>query len=136
MQSMSAFFKITKFADMQNSKEFLLDLYILWILFRKGITVPSFNIAGYVLQFLRGRVYLATSIREHSRKSPSWIRLTDCISETNNILIYNTKYLDVMMPMYNLIEYNKGGYNANITNSELFKFKSRLSNQTNNAVII
>ena len=52
------------------------------------------------------------------------------------MLVYNTKYLDVMMPMYNLIEYNKSDYNANITNSELFKFKSRLSNQTNNAVII
>ena len=29
---------------------------------------------------------------------------TDCISEINNTEIYNAKYIDVVMPMYNLIE--------------------------------
>ena len=32
--------------------------------------------------------------------------LTDCISEINNIQINNAKYIDVIMPMCNLIEYS------------------------------
>ena len=31
---------------------------------------------------------------------------TDCISEINNTQIDNAKYIDVAMPMYNLIEYS------------------------------
>ena len=31
--------------------------------------------------------------------------MTDCISEINNTQIDNTKDIDVVMPMYNLIEY-------------------------------
>ena len=30
-----------------------------------------------------------------------------CISKINNTLIDNAEYLDVVMPMYNLIEYSK-----------------------------
>ena len=32
---------------------------------------------------------------------------TDCISEINNTQIDNVKYIDVVMPMYNLIEYKR-----------------------------
>ena len=32
---------------------------------------------------------------------------TNCISKINNVLIDNAKYLDVVMPMYNLLEYSK-----------------------------
>ena len=31
---------------------------------------------------------------------------TDCVSEINNTQIDNAKYIDVAMPMYNLIEYS------------------------------
>ena len=31
---------------------------------------------------------------------------TDCKSETNNMQIDNAKYIDIVMPMYNLIEYS------------------------------
>ena len=31
---------------------------------------------------------------------------TDCISERNNKQVDNAKYIDVVMPMYNLIEYS------------------------------
>ena len=31
---------------------------------------------------------------------------TDCISEINNTQIDHAKYIDVVMPMYNLIEYS------------------------------
>ena len=33
--------------------------------------------------------------------------LTNCISKINNVLIDNAEDLDVVMPMYNLLEYNK-----------------------------
>ena len=31
---------------------------------------------------------------------------TDCISEINNTQVDNGKYIDIVMPMYNLMEYN------------------------------
>ena len=31
---------------------------------------------------------------------------TNCISEINNTQIDNAKYIDIIMPMYNLIEYS------------------------------
>ena len=31
---------------------------------------------------------------------------TDCISEINNIQVDNAKYIDVVMPMYYLVEYS------------------------------
>ena len=31
---------------------------------------------------------------------------TDCISEINNTQIDNAKYIDIIMPMYNVIEYS------------------------------
>ena len=36
---------------------------------------------------------------------------TDSISEINNTQIDNAKYLDVAMPIYNLIEYNDNNSN-------------------------
>ena len=33
-------------------------------------------------------------------------KFTDCLSEINNTQIDNVKYIDVVMPMYNLIEYS------------------------------
>ena len=62
---------------------------------------------------------------------------TDGISEINNTQIDNTKHLDLVIPMYNLIEYSdnylqtpgllwqyyKDDPNDNIVHSESFKFK-------------
>ena len=31
---------------------------------------------------------------------------TNCISQINNADLVNTKYIDIVMPMYNLIEYS------------------------------
>ena len=33
--------------------------------------------------------------------------LINCISKINNVLIYNAEDLDIVMPMYNLLEYSK-----------------------------
>ena len=81
---------------------------------------------------------------------------TNCISDINNVLIDNAENLDVVMPMYNLLEYSKNykkateslwdyyrdepnnppaaSYNADlITNSESFKYKSSITEKTSNA---
>ena len=69
---------------------------------------------------------------------------TDCISEINNTQIDNAKYIEVVMPMYNLTEnsdnYSKtsGGLwkyywddsNDNITQSESFKYKIKITGKT------
>ena len=75
---------------------------------------------------------------------------TDYITETNSTQADNAKDIDVVMPMYNLIE-NSGNYsktsgslrqycrdepNNNITDSESLKLKSRFLDNTNNAGII
>ena len=75
---------------------------------------------------------------------------TNCISKINNVLIDNAEDLDVVMPMYNLIEYSKNcrkttgslwnyyqdepnnppatNYNADpITNSASFKYKTSIT---------
>ena len=44
---------------------------------------------------------------------------TDCISEINNTQIDNAKYIDVVMPMYNLIEYSD---NYSKTSGSLWKY--------------
>ena len=82
--------------------------------------------------------------------------LTNCILKINNVLIDNAEDLDIVMPMYNLLEYSKhyrkitgslwdyyrdqpnnlpdDNYNADpITNSESFKHKSSITGKTSNA---
>ena len=81
---------------------------------------------------------------------------TNCISKINNVLIDNAKDLDIVMTMYNLLEYSENyrkitgslwnyyrdkpnnpptaNYNTDpITNSESFKYKSSLTGKTSNA---
>ena len=81
---------------------------------------------------------------------------TSCISKINNILIDNTGYLHVVLPMYNLNKYSKNyrkttgslwnyyrdqpidipanNYNVNpIGISESFKYKSIITGKTSNA---
>ena len=71
---------------------------------------------------------------------------TDCISEINNTQIDNAKYIDAVMPMYNLIEYSddysktsvslwqyyRDETNDNITESESFQFKLKITRKTDN----
>ena len=70
--------------------------------------------------------------------------LTDCISEINNTRKYNTKYVVVVMVMYNLIEisdnysknirkfwqYYRDHPNNNITPCESFKYKIKIAGKT------
>ena len=69
---------------------------------------------------------------------------TNCISEINNTQIDNAKYIDVVMPMYNLIEYSdnyaktfgsllqyyRDEPNDNLTDSESFKSKIKITGKT------
>ena len=69
---------------------------------------------------------------------------TNCISEINNTQVDNAKDIDIVMPMYNLIEYSdnyakKSGSlwqyyrdepNDNLANSESFKFKVKITGKT------
>ena len=73
----------------------------------------------------------------------------NCISKINGIKIDNTENLDVVMPMYNLLEYSKNykkttgslwNYyrdqpsNPLSTNSESFKYKTSITGNTYNVV--
>ena len=67
--------------------------------------------------------------------------LTNCLSSINNIKIDNEEYIDLVMPMYNLIEYSDNycktsgslwqyyryDPNDNITQSEWFKYKIKIT---------
>ena len=69
---------------------------------------------------------------------------TDCISKINNTLMDNAEDLDIVMPMYNLLQYSKsyiktagslGNYyrdepNDSITNSPSFKYKNSITGKT------
>ena len=66
---------------------------------------------------------------------------TNCISEINNTQVDNAKDIDIVMPMYNLIEYSdnyaktsgslwqyyRDEPNNNLANSESFKFKVKIT---------
>ena len=70
--------------------------------------------------------------------------LTNCISSINNIQIDNAEYIDVVIPMYDLIEYSdnysktsgslwqyyRDDPNDNITQSESFKYKFKITGNT------
>ena len=53
--------------------------------------------------------------------------LTNCISKINNTQIDNAEYIDIVMPMYNLIV---------IHATDSFNFKTKITGQTNNNGII
>ena len=81
---------------------------------------------------------------------------TNCISKINNTQIDNAQYIDIVMPMYNLIEYsdnysktsgslwqyykdippvNNAGNTVDFTatnSTESFEFKTKITGQTNN----
>ena len=69
---------------------------------------------------------------------------TDCVCEISNTQLENERYIDVVMPMYNLIQYSddysktSGGFwqyyqddpNDNITPSESFKCKVKMTEKS------
>ena len=62
---------------------------------------------------------------------------TNCISEVNNTHVDNAKDIDIVMPMYNLIEYcdnyaKTSGSLWQCYKDELFKFKTKITGKTPN----
>ena len=69
---------------------------------------------------------------------------TDCIGGMNNTQIDHSQYIDVLMPMYNVIEYSnnysktsgslwqyyRDELNDNIENSKSFQFKVKITEKT------
>ena len=58
---------------------------------------------------------------------------TDCISERNNKQVDNAKYIDVVMPMYNLIEYSN---NYSRTSGSLGQYCKYIPTVNNNGDIV
>ena len=58
---------------------------------------------------------------------------TNCISEINNTQIDNAKYIDIVMPMYNLIEYSD---NYAKTTGSLWHYCKDIPARNNNQIVI
>ena len=68
----STFNRFRMFKEWHNPYSVSLDLYVFWIFFRQGITLPNFIMVGYVRQTL-GEEGLFAPISEQPQKGPSWI---------------------------------------------------------------
>ena len=82
--------------------------------------------------------------RDKGVASKNCVPFTKCISRINNTDIANAQDIDIVMPMYNLIEYSdnyskrsgslwqyyKHDPNNDIANSESFKFKVKITGKT------
>ena len=55
-----------------------------------------------------------------------------CISKINSTLLDNVENLDIVMPMYNLLEYSQSnlwhqdGFDDNASGGKLFKYKTKI----------
>ena len=58
---------------------------------------------------------------------------TDCIKEINNIQVDNAKYINIVMPMYNLIEYSD---DCSKTSGSLWQYCEDIPAVNNNGVIL
>ena len=96
-----------------------------------------------------GADHAATQVDERNKgvKFRNCAPFTNCISEINNTQIDNVKYTDVVMPLYDLIEYSnnysktlgslsqyyRDESNDNIANFESFQFKVKITGNTTDA---
>ena len=54
--------------------------------------------------------------------------ITDCISEINNTDVNNAKGIDVVMPLYNLIEYSDNYLNTSASLWQYYRDEPSLNN--------
>ena len=73
----------------------LCDYSDAYILFKRNITVNNTAAAGAAANNTNKKVVFK-----------NWASFTNCISKINNKDIDNAEYIDIVMPMYNLIEYS------------------------------
>ena len=62
----------------------------------------------------------------------NWVPFTNCISKINNTQIDNAEYIDIVMPMYNLIEYSD---NYSKTSGSLWQYCKEIAPVDNNGSI-
>ena len=77
-------------------KSILCDYSDAYILFKGNITVNNTAGAGAAANNTNKKVIFK-----------NYTPFADCISETNNTQVDSAKYIDRVMPMYNLIEYSE-----------------------------
>ena len=63
----------------------------------------------------------------------NWAQFTDCISKINNTQVDNAKDIDIVMPMYNLIEYSD---NYSKTSGSLWQYCKDIPAVNNNGDIV
>ena len=96
-----------------------------------------------------GADHVATQVDERNKgvTFKNCAPFTNCISEINNTQIDNVKYTDVVLPLYDLIEYSnnysktlgslsqyyRDESNENIANFESFQFKVKITGNTTDA---
>ena len=73
----------------------LCDYSDAYILIKGSITLPNKAVAGTVVNYANIKVIFKTCAT-----------FTDCITEINNTQVYEAQKIDVITPMYNLIEYS------------------------------
>ena len=61
------------------------------------------------------------------------VPFTNCISKVNNTQINNAQYIDIVMPMYNLIEYSD---NYSKTSGSLWQYCKEIPAINNNGAIV
>ena len=124
----------------------LCDYSDAYILIKGTITLPSKAVADAVVNYANIKVIFKNCAT-----------FTDCIIEINNAQVYEAQKIDLIMPIYNLIEYsdaylktsgslwqyyrdepaiNNDGdiidFPENNNNSNSFKFKQEITGQTGN----
>ena len=130
------------------------------IKFKSSMLKPSFCDYSNTYMLVKGTIIAVragdTNARVQANRTNNQAILkncapfNDCITKTNKVQVDNAKYLDVVMLMYDIVEYS---YNYSktsrslyqicgdipknpIADSELFEFKSEFLSNTNNASII
>ena len=104
-------------------KSSLCDYSDAYILVKGTITVNNTTAAQMLMQI----ILIKKVIFENCAP------FTNCISEINNIQVNNAKDIDIVMPMYNLIEYS-GNYSK--TSGRLWQnFKDIPAVDNNNALV-
>ena len=111
-----------------------------------------------IILLWKEKLLLQEEVLVAKKKSPIAFKnnapFTNCISKINNVLIDNAEDLDIVMPMYNLLEYSKNykkttgslwnyyrdelsydtndnnNPNKNVINSEFFKYKRHITGST------
>ena len=86
---------------------------------------------GYIL--VKGTIIVNNTAAAGADANKNCAPVIDCISEINNTHVDNVKNIDIVMPMYNLIEYS-GNYSK--TSGDLWQYCRGIPAVNDNGVIV